>query len=83
MASHAAAGSTRNGRDSPGKRLGVKLSNGQEAKVGCIIIRQNGFSFYPGKNVFVAKNYSIHAAIDGIVIFRKQGSKTIVNVVAE
>mmetsp|Transcript_6304 Transcript_6304/g.6513 ORF Transcript_6304/g.6513 Transcript_6304/m.6513 type:complete len:123 (-) Transcript_6304:136-504(-) len=64
-----AGGSTRNGRDSPGKRLGVKKFGGQFVKVGNIIIRQRGTKFHPGKNVGLGRDHTIFALMEGWVKF--------------
>ncbi|KNA14420.1 hypothetical protein SOVF_107450 [Spinacia oleracea] len=67
------AGSTKNGRDSKGQRLGVKIYGDQVAKPGAIIIRQRGTKFHPGKNVGIGKDHTIFALIDGLVKFEKYG----------
>ncbi|GAB2278455.1 60S ribosomal protein L27 [Dionaea muscipula] len=67
------AGSTKNGRDSRGQRLGVKIYGDQVAKPGAIIIRQRGTKFHPGKNVGLGKDYTIFSLIDGLVKFEKFG----------
>lgn len=68
--SHVKAGGTsKNNRDSPGQRLGVKLSGGQKAYTGQIIIRQTGMNKRPGVGTFLSRNFTIHAAKDGIVTF--------------
>lgn len=68
--SHVKAGGTsKNNRDSPGQRLGVKLSGGQKALTGQIIIRQTGLNKRGGVGTFVSRNFSIHAARDGVVKF--------------
>ncbi len=64
------AGSTSLGRDSAGQRLGVKLSDGQKAKVGNIIIRQRGTKYHPGENVKKGKDDTLFAVANGIVKFR-------------
>lgn len=82
MAHKKGVGSTDNGRDSNSKRLGVKLFGGQEAKAGNIIIRQRGTKFHPGLNVYMGKDFTIHAGIDGTVSFRKKRlGRTFVNVI--
>jgi len=73
MAHKKGVGSSRNGRDSEGKRLGVKRFNGQFVKVGNIIVRQRGTKFYPGKNVGMGKDHTLFAMIDGIVKFERFG----------
>lgn len=72
MAHKLAQGSTRNGRDSQAKRLGVKRSDGQTVKIGEIIIRQRGTKVHPGKNVKVGKDYTIYAMKAGVVKFMKK-----------
>ncbi|KAM3271151.1 50S ribosomal protein L27, chloroplastic [Capsicum baccatum] len=67
------AGSTKNGRDSPGQRLGVKIYGDQIAKPGSIIVRQRGTKFHPGKNVGLGKDHTIFSLIDGLVKFEKFG----------
>ncbi|KAK6928536.1 Ribosomal protein L27, partial [Dillenia turbinata] len=67
------AGSTKNGRDSRGKRLGVKIYGDQVAKPGAIIVRQRGTKFHPGKNVGLGKDHTIFSLIDGLVKFEKLG----------
>ena len=72
MAHKKGVGSTDNGRDSKSKRLGVKLFGGQEAIAGNIIVRQRGTKFHPGENVYMGKDFTLHAQIDGVVSFRKR-----------
>ncbi|CAM8978812.1 unnamed protein product [Rhodiola kirilowii] len=67
------AGSTKNGRDSCGKRLGVKIYGDQLAKPGAIIVRQRGTKFHIGKNVGLGKDHTIFSLIDGLVKFEKYG----------
>ncbi|XP_052190874.1 50S ribosomal protein L27, chloroplastic [Diospyros lotus] len=67
------AGSTKNGRDSRGRRLGVKIFGDQVAKPGAIIIRQRGTKFHPGNNVGLGKDHTIFSLIDGLVKFEKFG----------
>ena len=81
MAHKKGQGSTRNGRDSNSKRLGVKLSGGQFVRAGGIIVRQNGTKWHPGKNVGCGNNYTLFALKDGVVTFRK-AKKTVVSVEA-
>jgi large subunit ribosomal protein L27 len=66
-----AGGSSRNGRDSAGRRLGVKLYGGQAAIAGNIIIRQRGTKFWPGEGVGLGKDHTIFATTDGAVTFHK------------
>ena len=82
MAHKKAGGSSKNGRDSEGRRLGVKKSGGQEVLAGNIIIRQRGTKYKPGKNVGLGKDHTIYSLINGQVLFtRGQGDRAIVNVV--
>jgi large subunit ribosomal protein L27 len=69
MAHKKSGGSTRNGRDSKSKRLGVKLHDGQTATTGSIILRQRGTRFHPGANVGVGRDYTLYALTDGVVRF--------------
>ncbi|MDP5307796.1 50S ribosomal protein L27 [Paracoccus spongiarum] len=71
MAHKKAGGSSRNGRDSAGRRLGVKLFGGQEAIAGNIIVRQRGTKWWPGVNVGMGKDHTLFALTDGHVSFRK------------
>ena len=68
-----AQGSTQNGRDSAGRRLGAKLADGQKAVAGNIIYRQRGTRIYPGKNVGMGKDHTLYALIDGIVKYERLG----------
>lgn len=72
MAHKKGAGSSRNGRDSQSKRLGVKLFGGQKAKAGNIIVRQRGTRHNPGLNVGIGKDHTLFALTDGEVEFRKK-----------
>jgi large subunit ribosomal protein L27 len=69
MAHKKAGGSSRNGRDSAGKRLGVKLFGGQAAAAGNIIIRQRGTEYHPGENVGMGRDHTLFALVEGIVKF--------------
>jgi large subunit ribosomal protein L27 len=81
MAHKKGAGSSRNGRDSQSKRLGVKLFGGQTAKAGNIIVRQRGTKHNPGLNVGLGKDHTLFALIDGEIEFkRKRDNKTYVSV---
>ena len=81
MAHKKGAGSSRNGRDSQSKRLGVKLFGGQAAKAGNIIVRQRGTKHNPGLNVGLGKEHTLFALTDGEVEFkRKRDNKTYVSV---
>ena len=71
MASKKAAGSTKNGRDSQSKRLGVKRSGGQNVKAGTIIVRQRGTQFLVGNNVGMGRDHTIFSKIDGQVKFER------------
>ena len=75
MASKKASGSSKNGRDSQGQRLGVKAYGGQRVKPGAIIVRQRGTVFFPGKNVTLAKDFSIFSRIAGCVKFERLNRK--------
>ena len=72
MAHKKGAGSSRNGRESHSKRLGVKLFGGQAAKAGNILVRQRGTVHHPGKNVGMGKDHTLYALIDGTVIYKKK-----------
>jgi large subunit ribosomal protein L27 len=74
MAHKKGVGSTDNGRDSKSKRLGVKLYGGQQALAGNIIVRQRGTKFHPGDHVYMGKDFTLHASIDGTVVFKKKKS---------
>ena len=74
MAHKKAGGSTRNGRDSESKRLGVKRFGGQVVKAGNIIVRQRGTKIHPGTNVGIGKDDTLFAKIGGVVTFEKYGS---------
>jgi len=81
MAHKKGAGSSDNGRDSKSKRLGVKLFGGEYAKAGNILVRQRGTRFHAGANVYLAKDYTLHADIDGTVVFRrKKDNRTYVSI---
>lgn len=73
MAHKKAGGSTRNGRDSNAKRLGVKIFGGQRTRAGNILVRQRGTKFHPGKNVGLGKDYTLFALTDGLVRFKTLG----------
>lgn len=81
MAHKKAGGSSRNGRDSAGRRLGVKLFGGQAALAGNIIVRQRGTKWHPGQNVGCGKDHTLFALIDGRIEFRtKAKGRTFVSV---
>ncbi len=75
MAHKKAGGSTRNGRDSESKRLGVKVYGGQTVKAGNIIVRQRGTRFHDGVNVGCGKDHTLFATADGVVTFEVKGPK--------
>ncbi|MEY3369181.1 MAG: hypothetical protein RI973_2336 [Bacteroidota bacterium] len=82
MAHKKGEGSTQNGRDSNSKRLGVKLFGGQLALAGNIIIRQRGTKFHAGENVYLGKDFTMHAQVDGTVKFRKgRNNRTVVSII--
>lgn len=72
MAHKKGVGSSKNGRESESKRLGVKVFGGQFAKAGNIIVRQRGTVHHPGENVGIGKDHTLFALIDGTVVFRKK-----------
>ncbi len=81
MAHKKGQGSTSNGRDSAGKRLGVKRFGGQTVTAGSILVRQRGTKWHPGMNVGLGSDYTIFAKIDGVVKFERKGkTKTRVSV---
>lgn len=73
MAHKKGVGSSRNGRDSEGKRLGVKRFDGQLVKAGNILVRQRGTKVFPGKNVGIGRDHTLFALVDGIVKFERFG----------
>ena len=73
MAHKKGQGSSRNGRDSPGQRRGVKLYGGQVARAGNIIVRQLGTRIYPGTNVGMGRDYTLFAKTDGVIQFERMG----------
>ena len=85
MAHKKAGGSTRNGRDSESKRLGVKMYGGQVIKAGNIIVRQRGTQFHPGAGVGLGRDHTLFALVDGKVAFGTKGPKNrrTVSVIAE
>jgi|SRR6476469_777614 large subunit ribosomal protein L27 len=80
MAHKKAGGSSRNGRDSAGKRLGVKKYGGERVIPGNIIVRQRGTKWHPGTNVGMGRDYTIYAMTEGQVRFRKSGERTYISV---
>ena len=81
MATKKAGGSSRNGRDSIGRRLGVKKFGGEKVLAGNIIIRQRGTKFHPGNNVGIGKDHTIFATKNGKVAFKKTRIRTFVSVI--
>ena len=75
MSHKKAGGSSRNGRDSQSKRLGVKRFGGETVSAGSILVRQRGTKFHPGKNVGCGKDHTLFAKTDGKVYFNKKGIK--------
>lgn len=71
-----AGGSAKNNRDSPGQRLGIKVWGGQRVKTGDIIVRQVGATKRAGAGTFISRNFTIHAAIDGVVGFKRRRVKS-------
>ena len=83
MAHKKGVGSSKNGRESESKRLGVKIWGGQFAKAGNILVRQRGAVHNPGENVGIGKDHTLFALIDGTVVFRKKrNNKSFVSVEA-
>lgn len=74
MAQKKGGGSTRNGRDSQAKRLGVKVYGGQAVPAGSIIVRQRGTKFHPGVNVGIGKDHTLFSLVDGTVQFAIKGA---------
>jgi large subunit ribosomal protein L27 len=75
MAHKKGVGSSKNGRESESKRLGVKIFGGQAAIAGNIIVRQRGSKHNPGANVYISKDHTLHARVDGVVKFQKKRRK--------
>ncbi len=73
FAHHKGGGSTKNGRDSNSKRLGIKRADGQEILAGGIIVRQRGTKIHPGNNVGIGSDDTLYALIDGVVKFERMG----------
>ena len=82
MAHKKGLGSSRNGRDSNAKRLGVKMFGGQEVKPGNIIVRQRGTKFRPGDGVGIGRDHTIFAVTEGTVEFSRSGEKRTISVAA-
>ena len=74
MAHKKGVGSSKNGRESHSKRLGVKIFGGQLAQAGNILVRQRGTSHHPGENVYLGKDHTLHAKVDGVVTFKKKSN---------
>lgn len=74
MAHKKGVGSSKNGRESESKRLGVKIFGGEVAKAGNILVRQRGTVHHAGENVGMGKDHTLFALIDGVVVFRKRGN---------
>ena len=82
MAHKKGVGSSKNGRESESKRLGVKIFGGQAAVAGNILVRQRGTAHNPGDNVYAGKDHTLHAKVDGIVKFqKKKNNKSYVSIV--
>jgi large subunit ribosomal protein L27 len=82
MAHKKGVGSSKNGRESESKRLGVKIFGGQEAIAGNIIVRQRGTRHNPGQNVYLGKDHTLHAKVDGTVKFeKKRNGKSYVSII--
>ena len=81
MATKKAGGSSRNGRDSAGRRLGVKKYGGHDVISRNIIVRQRGTKFHPGSNVGIGKDHTIFATKDGKVAFKKTKTRTFISVI--
>jgi len=82
MAHKKAGGSTKNGRESHSKRLGIKKFGGETVRSGNIILRQRGTAYHAGTNVALGRDHTLFAIADGVVEFKK-GSKTVVNVLPQ
>ena len=80
MAGKKAGGSSRNGRDSAGRRLGVKKFGSQSVVCGNILVRQRGTKFYPGENVGMGKDHTLFAMKDGVVLFSEKPTRKTVSV---
>jgi len=74
MAHKKGVGSSKNGRESESKRLGIKIFGGQKAIAGNIIVRQRGTKHHPAKNVGIGKDHTLFALVDGTVVFRKKAN---------
>jgi large subunit ribosomal protein L27 len=83
MAHKKGGGSSRNGRDSAGQRLGVKRFGGEKVNAGSIIIRQHGTKFHPGQNVGLGRDYTLYATIEGYVKFEAKHGRKLISVYPE
>lgn len=81
MAHKKAGGSSRNGRDSQGKRLGVKIFANQLVRAGQIIVRQRGTRIHPGRNVGIGRDHTLFALVDGILKFEESNSRKVATVI--
>jgi large subunit ribosomal protein L27 len=81
MAHKKGVGSSKNGRESHSKRLGIKLFGGELAIPGNIILRQRGTQYHPGKNVGIGKDHTIFALVEGTVLFKTRENRKVVDVV--
>ena len=82
MAHKKAGGSSRNGRDTEGRRLGIKKFGGESVIAGNILVRQRGTKWYPGQNVGLGRDHTIFATREGVVEFRRSGEKRFISVSA-
>ena len=80
MAHKKAGGSSRNGRDTAGKRLGIKKFGGEHVIPGNILVRQRGTKWHPGDNVGMGRDYTIYAKVEGKVVFKVRHSRTFIGV---
>ena len=80
MATKKAGGSSKNGRDSAGRRLGVKKFGGEHVIPGNILVRQRGTKFYPGENVGIGKDHTLFSLVEGKVLFKKSRNRQFVSV---
>jgi large subunit ribosomal protein L27 len=83
MAHKKGGGSSRNGRDSAGQRLGVKRYGGEKVSAGSIIIRQHGTKFHPGHNVGLGRDFTLFATIEGYVKFESRDGRKLISVYPE
>ena len=82
MAHKKGQGSSRNGRDSPGQRRGVKMYGSEPVQAGNILVRQLGTEFHPGENVGMGRDYTLYAKVDGVVRYtRRRGDRRVISVV--